>query len=246
MAQYSGNSGGWSPRNIRPGGCLILLILLALLFLAGRAVLRPFLRGLSGATPTGGTGGAAPAGGGLTDQQAQNGDILFSTTATKEAWARQELAKFNKQGQGQVTLDLTESRQAMQAILNGKSRPAVWSPSSPVWTDRLAQLWPQGHGGEKIIDPTDPGDYRIFFKSPLVFLTTREKAARLRPLLAGPSPWESIRRLSVARRIRFSYADPLNASSGTLTMSLIINEGYGFDCVVVVACSWRCRHRRSH
>ncbi|MBV9851805.1 MAG: hypothetical protein JO250_19230, partial [Armatimonadetes bacterium] len=22
--------------------------------------------------------------------------------------------------------------------------------------------------------------------------------------------------------------------------------GYGFDCVVVVACSWRCRHRRSH
>ena len=167
----------------------------------------------------------------LTPQQAAGGDIVVSTTGTKQKWMQGEIDKFNAQSQsGKATLQLAESRDAMQGILSGKFEPTVWSPSSPVWIYRLADLWPQAHGGAKIADVNDSQTYRILFKSPLVFLTTKSKSGFLRPLLTGPTPWEDVRQLSQGRRrapwgaFHFAYADPLNASSGMLTMSLIINE----------------------
>lgn len=222
---------------IKPGGWVIIILLLAGIIFGVRSCGR-FLAGRPAATAGNGTGGDFGGGGAgaggpavLTPQQAGGGDILVSTTGTKQRWLQAEIAKFNAQSQGgKATLQLTESREAMQDILNGKLKPAVWSPSSPVWTSRLAEVWPQTHGGARIADPSSSQTYRLLFKSPLVFVTTRQKAGFLRPLLSGPAPWEAVRQLSLGRRktpwgsFGFAYADPINASSGMLTMSLIITE----------------------
>ncbi len=172
----------------------------------------------AGTDAQGGTGdaGGATLAGNLDAAQVASGDVLVSTTGTKQAWLAGQAAKFNSQNQGHVEmLKAVELRDAMQSILNGKLQPTVWSPSSPVWTERLAQLRPN------ILDESDPQSYRVVFKSPLVFLTTRAKAPVLRPLLTGATPWTT---LAQSRKYKFGYADPLNASSGMLTMALIITE----------------------
>ena len=212
---------------IKPGGWLIILILLGLILFGVRTFrqrLAPASTASTGSTATGSTAS-------LTPTEAAGGDILVSTTGTKEKWMRTQIDKFNGQSTGgKATLNLTESRESMQAILNDKLHPTVWSPSSPVWTSRVADYWPQTHNGQKIADLNSSDTYRVLFKSPLVFVTTKERARFLRPLLGGATPWESVRQLSLGQKkcpwgqFKFAYADPLNASSGTLTMSLIITE----------------------
>ena len=212
---------------IKPGGWVIILLLLAAIFFG----IRSFRNVLPGHQSAAGGGAAVSSGGGSTTAEAANGDILVSTTGTKKAWMQAEIEKFNGQSQGgKVSLQLAESRDAMHGILDGKMQPVLWSPSSPVWVYQLAHVWPGAHGGAQIADVNSSQSYRTLFKSPLVFVTTKEKAGFLRPILSGPNPWEAIRQLSLGKRkapwgaFRFAYADPLSASSGMLTMSLIITE----------------------
>jgi len=222
---------------IKPGGWLIILALLALIFYGVRTFKQRLAPGgtsgsvTASGTPVTITGDEKQGTASLTPTEAAGGDILVSTTGTKEKWMRTQIDKFNAQSSGgKAKLDLTESRESMQAILNDKLHPTVWSPSSPVWTSRVADYWPQTHSGQRIADLNSSDTYRVLFKSPLVFVTTKEKARFLRPLLGGATPWENVRQLSLGQkkcpwgRFQFAYADPLNASSGTLTMSLIITE----------------------
>ena len=213
---------------IKPGGWLIILVLLAAIFFGIRSC-----RNLVASHQAIGSSGSgnSTASGGSTPAQAANGDILVSTTKTKQQWMQAEIEKFNGQSSGgKVSLQLAESRDALHGILDGKMQPVLWSPSSPVWVYQLANVWPTTHGGAQISDVTNSQSYRVLFKSPLVFLTTREKAGFLRPLLSGPAPWEAVRQLSLGQRkapwgkFKFAYADPLSASSGLLTMSLIVTE----------------------
>ena len=211
---------------IKPGGWILILLLLAALFFGVRSCRNLVASRQNGA---GGSGTVASADGGSSPAEAANGDILVSTTGTKQKWLEAEIAKFNAQSQGgKVSLQLAESRDAMHGILDGKMQPVLWSPSSPVWVYQLAHVWPAAHGGAQVADVSSSQSYRALFKSPLVFLTTKEKAGYLRPLLSGPAPWEAVRQMSLGQRktpwgsFHFAYADPLNASSGMLTMSLII------------------------
>ena len=213
---------------MRPVGKLIILVLIV-----GFAVgAYQWWRKSHGAAGGGGIGFTLPKFGGSGNSGGSSGDIEVLTTATKQGWLSQEMDKFNSQNGGQyhVTLKLLESRDGLHAILEGKDQPVIWSPSSPVWIARLNEVWGQQHSAQQITDMSDPANYRTFLKSPLVFVTTREKARFLKPILSGPNPWTQIRLLSLGQRrtpwgsFHFSHADPLNASSGMLTMSLIINE----------------------
>jgi|SRR5579884_1737710 len=160
-------------------------------------------------------------------------EIPVLTTATKADWLQNEVNAFNQAhaDRWKLTLGTLESREAMHAILDGKNKPVLWSPSSPIWIARLADVWSQQHN-QKIVDMADPASFRVFLRSPIVFLTTGEKAAYFRRVLGGARPWASVRDLSLGRRrtpwgdFRFSHADPLNANSGMLTLGMILIE-YG-------------------
>lgn len=210
---------------IKPGGWIIILLLLAAIFYGVRSFRKAPL------TQTAGSSGSVVTTGGSTSTQAASGDILVSTTKTKQRWMQAEIDKFNFQSQGgKVTLQLAESRDAMHGILDGRMQPVLWSPSSPVWVYQLANVWPRTHGGAQIADINSSQSYRTLFKSPLIFVTTKEKANFLRPLLSGPAPWDAVRQLSLGQKkapwgtFHFAYADPLSASSGMLTMALIITD----------------------
>lgn len=160
-------------------------------------------------------------------------DIQLISSATKKGWLLDEISKFNAahEGQWRITFKPVETREAMHGILEGKEHPVLWSPSSVVWANRLAEAGTSQHH-EAILDTGDTSNYRAILRTPIVFLTTRAKAPFLRPLLGGPQAWTNLRELSLQRRrppwgnFKFAHADPLNANSGMLTLGLILTD-YG-------------------
>jgi hypothetical protein len=158
-------------------------------------------------------------------------EIQFIITAAKKDWVQVQVDRFNEahKGKWRIVTKPIPSREAMHDILNGKEKPVLWSPGSPIWPTRLAEAWAEKHS-DRILDMTDPNAYRVFLRSPLVFLTTKEKAEFLRRVLGEPKPWAALRELSMRKKkapwgfIRFSHADPLTSSSGMLTLGLILME----------------------
>jgi len=205
---------GWKPSDIKPLGWIIILAIIGSIYWFG---IKPRLGSLPGLPNFNFTTGRSTG----STSTASGSDIMVLTTKTKQAWMQKEVDAFNAQSTGgKATLDLIESRESMQKILNGKVQPAVWSPSSPVWIYRLAEVFPQGH-----LDPNSTSQYKELFKSPLVFLVNKQKLAKLRPILSGPHPFDHIRQINARGvSIKFGYADPINASSGMLTMALLLNE----------------------
>ncbi len=168
-----------------------------------------------------------------TTPETNNGDgvqIQFVTTAAKKGWISQQVKLFNAQSGGKWTIKTIElpSRKAMHDILSGNVKPVLWSPGSPIWPQRLSEAYAKDHAGSTIVDLSDPNGYRVFLRSPLVFMTTKKKAQFLRPLLGGQRPWLALRDLSMGKTktpwggFRFSQADPINSSSGMMTLGLIM------------------------
>ena len=164
------------------------------------------------------------------DQAVSDGEIQIISSNTKKGWLADQIAAFNaKQGGGvKVVSKAVETREAMTGILNGQYKPALWSPSSVIWADRLGEVWQQ-KTRQSLLDTGDVNSYRQIFKSPIVFLTTREKAKFLRPLLEN-NAWANIRKISDGKirvpygAFKWAHADPLNANSGMLTMALILSD----------------------
>jgi extracellular solute-binding protein len=223
------------------GKLVVLLVFLSILYYAWTHLLPAGTKEqiarlrerLPGQTHQGSSGRSGNGQGGVVRAE-RPGDLLFITTAAKKDWVGLQVEKFNNasenNGRWRVMPRPMPSREAMHAILDGKVEPALWSPGGPMWPGRLAEAWTERHSGGRILDAADPNAYRVFLRSPLVFLTTRDKARFLAPRLGGANPWAALRRLSLGQekvpwgRFRFSHADPLTSSSGILTLGLILNE----------------------
>lgn len=223
---------------LKPLGKLTLLILALGLAFGGyklwnqSRVGRPETSSVSVSTTgnSGENGGEAISNVGAADQPVSSGEIQIISSNTKEGWLSDQINAFNaKPNQGvKVVAKAVETREAMTGILNGQFKPALWSPSSVIWADRLDEVW-QAKTRQTLLDTGDVNSYRQIFKSPIVFLTTREKAKFLRPLLENDA-WGNIRKISAGRvrvpygKFHWAHADPLNANSGMLTMALILSD----------------------
>ena len=160
-------------------------------------------------------------------------EILFVITPAKKGWVSDQIKAFNEKSAGKykVVTAPAPSREGMHAILNGSIKPILWSPGSSIWPQRLSEVW-KARNASTLIDMNDPNGHRTFLRSPLVFLTTKQKAKFLRPLLSGTQSWQMIRELSLGKRrapwgkFKFSHADPNTSSSGAITLSLILAD-YG-------------------
>ena len=156
---------------------------------------------------------------------ASGNEILLVTSNTKKGWLVDEISKFNAQNgdKYKIVTKFIETREAMHAILEGKVKPAIWSPSSTIWTQRLSQAWQQKNGNA-ILNLNDGDKYRVFFRSPLVFLTTKRKLNALKPVLKS---WDTLRasngRTSQGA-LKWAHADPLTANSGMMTLGLMLAD----------------------
>jgi hypothetical protein len=155
--------------------------------------------------------------------------FVLITSATKKDWLQGQIERFNDANRGKYAIQphFIETREAMHAILGGKEQPVLWSPSSPIWAVRLGEAYEQ-EKNESIVDVTDSDSYRVYLRSPIVFLTTSDKATFLRPLLSGPEAWANIRDLGSGRkkapwgRFKYAHADPITANSGFLTLAMML------------------------
>jgi hypothetical protein len=196
-------------------------------------------RNSTGATSTDGnstdgnsTGGNSTGG---TETSTQSGpatvganELQIVTSASKRGWLNEQIDKFNAQSDVKLVPKLVETREAMQQIIAGRIKPALWSPSSVIWADRLAEVMEQKTGSSPL-DTGDPNSYRSVLKTPIVFLTTKENARVLRPLLSSRACWTNVQKLSnggiaFPGGFKWAHADPLNANSGMLTLALIVAD----------------------
>lgn len=156
-------------------------------------------------------------------------NVELLTTADKASWVRSQVFSFNDEhaGKWQVTVSYADSRTAMQHLLAGTEHPGLWSPDSPIWIARANAVW-TAHNGAPLVNMDDPSSFRVFLKSPLVFMTTRRKAAWLRPRLAG-DPWGSVYLMGAGRlsppwgSLRYSIADPTASNSGMAALGMMLN-----------------------
>jgi len=157
--------------------------------------------------------------------------IELLTTADKANWVRSQVFTFNEINykKYQVTVHYVDSRAAMEKVLDGSEQPVLWSPESPTWIARANDVWQQRKGGP-LVQVDDYTSYRVFLRSPLVFLTTHEKAGYLRRYLSGSRPWASLHDMSSGDlrppwgRLRFSISDPLRSNSGMASLGMILVE----------------------
>lgn len=173
--------------------------------------------------------GANPAQGETPSEGSAN-EIILMTNPAKKGWLNDQVEAFNASGNPiKVKMRFIATREAMHDVIEGKEKPALWSPSSVIWADRLSEVWGQKHSGT-LIDTGDPSSYRTVLRTPMVFLTTRAKAKFLRPLLAGNNSWRNIRDLALGKKkapwgkVKWAHSDPLNANSGMLTLALILTD----------------------
>ncbi len=155
--------------------------------------------------------------------------LLLLTSPSKGGWLQDEITKFNAKNAGryEVTITTEESREAMHAIISGAKQPILYAPSSSAFASRVDEVW-QSKKGKRLINMDDGNAFRVYFRSPIVFVTTKNKAAFLKPLLGGANPWGAMRALCSGQtkapwgKFRFSTADPLKANSGFLTLGSML------------------------
>ena len=158
--------------------------------------------------------------------------LTLITSATKKGWLEKQVERFNAEKGRNVQIRYIETRDALQAIVNNKEKPTLWSPSAPVWAVGLSEGWAKSHGGSSLINNSDPNMYRIYLRTPIVFVTTQKKAGFLRPLLSGPKAWTNLAELSAGRQklpgltrpFVWAHADPIKSNSGFLTLGLLLDS----------------------
>jgi len=169
-----------------------------------------------------------------------SGDLPILADTAKRTWMFDQVALFNyaqRRPDGQQLVSATwkdqDTREALHAILNGKDRPVVWVPSGNYWVGALNDSWRRAHPGTgDLVNTTDSASYRTYLRTPLVFLTTADKATALRPLLNGTNypSWRALHDLCAGKTrvpwgaFRAAVADPLRASSGFMLLGLVLED----------------------
>jgi len=156
--------------------------------------------------------------------------VLFVSTKGKSDWVLGQCFQFNLSNSTyNVVLHFVESRDAMKKILGGNVQPVVWCTDNPAIVGRLNDLWTQKYG-KALVDTTDPIATRVYFHSPLVFLTTKEKAKTLVPILSSPTCWDTISKIGSGAAqapsggLKFAMSNPETASGGLFTVALILTS----------------------
>ena len=216
---------------LKPLGKITLFLLLAGAAFGAWKVLGPRFAPQVAATPS--SNGFPPntSPSDFAPAQRTTSEIQLVTSASRKGWMLDQIEKFNaSRPKGTpIRAKYVETREGMHAILGGKLQPTLYAPSSVIWADRLASAYDQ-KTGHTLLDTSDDASFRVLLKTPMVFLTTREKARVLRPLLGTNAAWSNIRAISSGQksvpwgRLKWAHADPLSANSGMMALAMIVAD----------------------
>jgi len=161
--------------------------------------------------------------------------VTIASSSTKQKWMEQVATKFQDEHKTlrngkQILLKVSPvtSGGSMEAILNGKLKPTVWSPGTLAWVEQLNELWQQRTSQFLIKEACQPTVY-----TPLGFAMWRPLAEAL----GWPDKsidWKTLVTLSVSSKgwgiyghpewgsFRLGHSHPKYSNSGLLTMASFV------------------------
>lgn len=130
-----------------------LTALIVAIFLAVCGIVIYVARGGGGDGKSAGSGSAAPTPSGAANAPTGPAvDILVSSSDGKKAWLEDVTKAFHgsKASVGgkpiRVSLLHMKSGESLQKVLDGKEKPAIWSPAGQAWIELINQTWKTRHG----------------------------------------------------------------------------------------------------
>ncbi|MFQ6029482.1 MAG: substrate-binding domain-containing protein, partial [Dehalococcoidia bacterium] len=190
-----------------------------------------------GATAASG-GSAAPAVGGSPETRAPSGSILVTlvSSSTKRDWLDQVVGQFNAAGKRTATgapivveVSHTRSGSSMNNILEGGSKPVVWSPGDQSWVTLINENWRQRENRLLISQACQPTVY-----APIGFAMWQPMAEALGwpdtpigwdtivELAADPDGWSTYGRPEWGK-FRFGHSHPAYSNTGLLSMTSFVH-----------------------
>lgn len=161
--------------------------------------------------------------------------LTIDSSSTKQAWMESVVANFHAAGKTTrsgkrivVEVKPVLSGGSMNAILDGTSKPVVWSPGAPSWVEQLNEQWRTRYGGALMSADCKPVVY-----TPLGFAMWRPMAEALGwpdtpigwqtivDLASDPNGWGSYGHPEWGK-FRFGHAHPQYANAGLLTMTSFV------------------------
>jgi hypothetical protein len=206
---------------LKPLGLVVVLLLIAVL--SAFAIRGCFSRSTPATASTG------------------SGHLVILSDTAKRPWTFDQVTLFNyasRDADGQQHIYATwqdmDTRKALQAILNDSDaiKPVVWIPNGSYWAAALNDGWRRQHPSSgDLVHLNDTGSYRVFLRTPLVFLMTADRQRVLRPLLDGsqrPS-WAVFHDLCSGEirppwggAFHCAVADPLSSDSGFSMLGMVL------------------------
>ncbi|HVF26427.1 MAG TPA: VWA domain-containing protein [Anaerolineales bacterium] len=166
--------------------------------------------------------------------------IEVSSSNTKEDWMNAVVAQFNSEQQKVasgdsifVTVKHVTSGGSQQAILNGTSKPVVWSPGDQSWIDEVNTIW-RDRNGKLLI----PNACEASVLAPIGFAMWRPMAEALgwpdepiswddiAALSANAQGWESLGHPEWGQ-FKFGHTHPDYSNVGLLAMTALTYSTLG-------------------
>jgi ABC-type molybdate transport system substrate-binding protein len=218
---------------------LKLAIIAAFLIAAGVIV----MVARRGSAPAGGSA-PAPAAAPGQDARAAAGAapveirVLYSTE--KKEWIEAVTADFVTQHpEIKVKLEGKGSLEASQAILDGASKPTVWSPADSLVLNLLASDWQTRTGGSLFAASGDDAPQPLLL-TPLVFVAWQDRAEALLKASKGAISWKAIHAAVTSNQgwpavggqarwgfVKLGHTDPTRSNSGLQALYLMSLEYFG-------------------
>jgi Ca-activated chloride channel family protein len=172
--------------------------------------------------------------------------VEIQSSNTKQDWMDQVVASFNAAGQtvnGKpivVTVAHVGSGSSMSDILEGKIKPAVWSPGSDLWVTAINQTWQDRTGG-RLINAECPATLRL----PLAIAMWQPMAEAL-GWPDAPIGWDDLAALSTNPdgwaayghpewgEFKFGHPHPEHSNSGMLSLVAEVYSAAGLTAGLTV------------
>ncbi len=161
--------------------------------------------------------------------------LSIASSSTKQTWMEQVVANFHAEGKTtgngkKISVEVAPvlSGGSMNAILNSKLQPVVWSPGAESWVEQFNEKWRQLTNKSLMTKSCQPTIY-----TPLGFAMWRPMAETLgwpdKPigwktiveLSSDPKGWERYGHPEWSK-FRFGHAHPRYSNAGLLTMTSFV------------------------
>ena len=163
-------------------------------------------------------------------------EVTLLSSSTKRDWLDQVVTQFNAENQRTaadktivVEVEHTRSGSSMNDIIQGKSKPVVWSPGDQSWVTLINETWRQRENHQLTSQSCPPTVY-----APIGFAMWRPMAEALGwpdtpigwntivELAADPEGWSTYGHPEWGQ-FRFGHSHPAHSNTGMLSMTSFVH-----------------------